>query len=372
MSAIRIPILDLRPEIEAIADDLRRAFDEVMGSSHFIMGPNVEAFEAECADALGAEHPAVGVNSGTDALFIALEALGVGPGDEVITTPFSFFATAEAVGRVGAQPVFVDIEPDTYNIDPARVEAALTPRTRAIIPVHLYGHAADMDAVGAIADAHKLAVLEDVAQAFGGEHRGRRLGTIGDAGAYSFFPSKNLGGFGDGGLITVRDAEALRVCRMLRAHGSAKKYHNEILGYNSRLDELQAAILRVKLPRLEQQNAGRRRVAQRYNALLADLDGVVTPVERDFAHHVYHQYTVRIRGGRRDAVKSALADAGIATMVYYPVPLHKLPIYLSMGAALPEAERASAEVLSLPIWPQMTDATQDEVVGALRDALARL
>ncbi|MBH25214.1 MAG: erythromycin biosynthesis sensory transduction protein eryC1 [Myxococcales bacterium] len=368
MSTIKIPILDLKPEIEEIADEVMASFERVMRSGHFIMGPNVKAFEAEVAEVLGTPW-ALGVNSGTDALFIALEALGVGPGDEVITTPFSFFATAEAVGRVGATPVFVDIERDAFNIDPACIEAAITPRTRAIIPVHLYGHAADMDAIEAIARAHDLAILEDVAQALGGEHRGRKLGTIGDAGAYSFFPSKNLGAFGDAGLLVTPDEEVARTASALRKHGAHRKYYNERVGYNSRLDEVQAAILRVKLPRLEAQNAGRRRVASAYNAMLADLDGVITPSEAPWARHVYHQYTVRILGDRRDHVREALAAEGVGTMIYYPVPIHQLPLYRDHAPTLPVAEELSREVLSLPIWPQMTDETQRTVVDALRRAL---
>ncbi|MEL6181795.1 MAG: DegT/DnrJ/EryC1/StrS family aminotransferase, partial [Myxococcota bacterium] len=326
-------------------------------------------FETEVGQYLDVPH-ALGVNSGTDALFIALEALDIGPGDEVITTPFSFFATAEAIGRVGATPIFVDIEPSTFNIDPECIAAAITERTRAIIPVHLYGHAADMDAIVALAQQHDLAVLEDVAQALGGAHRGRPLGTLGDAGAYSFFPSKNLGAFGDAGLlVTSRDAVA-HTAAMLRKHGAHRKYYNERIGYNSRLDELQAAILRVKLPRLEQQNAGRRRVAATYNAMLTDIEGLITPTEASWAHHVYHQYTVRILGQRREHVREALKAEGIGTMVYYPVPIHQLPVYREHAPTLPVAESLSHEVLSLPIWPQMTEEVQSTVVDALRRALA--
>ncbi|GIV96205.1 MAG: aminotransferase [Herpetosiphonaceae bacterium] len=369
MSQLKIPVLDLSPEIESLWDELNSAIQQVLRSGQFIMGSAVKAFETEVAAYLGVKH-AIGVNSGTDALVIGLRALGIGPGDEVITTPFTFFATAEAISHVGATPVFVDIDPRTYTIDPALIEACITPRTKAILPVHLFGHAADMDALMEIAEHHKLVVLEDVAQAFGGEYRSRKLGTIGQIGAFSFFPSKNLGAYGDAGLIATNDDQAAEVARMLRAHGARRKYYNEVLGYNSRMDTIQAAILRVKLPHLDSWNEGRRRVAQRYNELLHDLPGAVTPSEAPYARHVFHQYTIRILHGRRDQVQQALADAGIGTMVYYPVPVHKLPIYASLGYSLPHAEQAAGEVLSLPIWPQMEPELQRRITKALQKALA--
>ena len=299
---------------------------------------------------------------------IALRALGVGPGDEVITTPFTFFATAEAIMAVGAMPVFADIDAGTFNLDPQRVGAAVTPRTKALLPVHLFGRPAALDALGAVAERHGLHVVEDCAQSFGARFDGRMTGTLGDMGAYSFFPTKNLGAYGDGGLLTTDDDALADVARMLRAHGGTHKYHNEIVGYNSRLDALQAAILRVKLPHVEANNAGRRRVAARYNDALADLP-VVTPALVD--GHVMHQYTVRVRGGRRDAVQAGLSARGIQTMVYYPVPCHRLPVLAEHPqAALPEAERASAEVLSIPIWPQMNGDVQERVIETLRDVLA--
>lgn len=364
----RIPVLDLSPEIEILWDRLTAAMQRVVRSGQFIMGPDVAAFEQEVAQYLDVPH-AVGLNSGTDALLLALRALGVGPGDEVITSPFTFIATAEAVSLLGATPVFVDIDPRTFALDVARVADALTPRTKAVIPVHLYGHAADMDALTKLAARHKLHVVEDVAQAFGGRFRGRMLGTIGQVGAFSFFPSKTLGAFGDAGLVATRDESLAETVRMLRAHGSKKKYFNEILGYNSRLDTLQAAILRVKLPHIDAWNEGRRRVAARYDELLRPIEGLSTPHVDPAVTHVFHQYTVRILGGRRDAVQARLAERGIGTMVYYPTPVHKLPVYSHLGLTLPEAERASAEVLSLPIWPTMPTGTQDVVVRALRDAL---
>ncbi|MFP5503398.1 MAG: DegT/DnrJ/EryC1/StrS family aminotransferase [Candidatus Sericytochromatia bacterium] len=360
-----VPILDPMPEVEALWEPLMAAVARVFRSGSYIMGPEVVAFEREMADYLGVRH-AIGVNSGTDALVLALDALGVGPGDEVITTPFTFFATAEAVSRLGATPVFVDIDPVTLNLDPRRVESAITRRTRALLPVHLFGRVCDMVALSELAAAHGLHVVEDVAQALGASRGARRAGTFGHVGAYSFFPSKNLGAAGDGGLVTTDDPELAERVRMLRTHGAKKKYHNEILGYNSRLDELQAAILRVKLPRLDRQNALRREAATRYGQLLAGLGWLETPAPEPAEAHVYHQYTVRVAGGRRDALQAHLAEAGVQTMIYYPVAVHKLPVYAPPKAPLPVAEAAQHEVLSLPIWPGMPVAIQERVAAAIR------
>ncbi len=365
----RIPVLDLAPEIDALWDELQAALGRVLRSGQFILGPEVKAFEDEVAAYLGVRH-AIGVNSGTDALVIALRAAGIRCGDEVITSPFTFIATAEAASLIGATPVFVDIDPATFNLDPRQVARRITPRTRAIIPVHLYGQAADMDPIMELAVRHELRVVEDVAQAFGGRYRGRMLGTIGLAGAFSFFPSKNLGAFGDAGLIATNDDQLAETARMLRAHGSRRKYYNEILGYNSRLDALQAAILRVKLPHIEESIAGRRRAAEYYTRRLAEIPGVTPPPEAPYATHVYHQYTVRIAAGRRDAVQARLTERGIGTMVYYPVPVHQLPVYADRPYDLPNARQAADEVLSLPIWPQIAPSTQDAVIQALRDAMA--
>jgi dTDP-4-amino-4,6-dideoxygalactose transaminase len=364
-----VPVLDLGPETEALWDELTAAIHKVLRSGHFILGAEVKAFEAEVAAYLGVKH-AVALNSGTDALVIGLRALGVGPGDEVVTTPFTFFATAEAVSLLGATPVFVDIEPDTLNLDVRQLEAAVTPRTKAIVPVHVFGQACDMDGVMEVAARHGVPVLEDCAQCFGADHRGRRAGTLGAAAAWSFFPSKNLGAFGDGGMLTTDDDVLAGEARMLRAHGSRVKYHNEAIGYNSRLDELQAAILRVKLPHVDAANEGRRRVAARYAELFADVPGVTVPAERPWATHVYHQYTIRVADGRRDAVQQALAAEGIGTMIYYPVPLHHLPVYAAMGCSLPEAERAAGEVISLPITPTLSEGDQRRVVDAVAAAVA--
>jgi len=357
-----LPVYDPLPEVEALWEELQAAALRVLRSGRYILGPEVEAFEEEVAQYLGVKH-AIGVNSGTDALVIALRALGVGPGDEVITTPFTFFATAEAISLVGATPVFVDIDPRTYNINPDLISSAITPRTKAILPVHLYGLPADMDPILEIARSHGLKVLEDCAQAFGATYKGKKVGTLGDAGAFSFFPTKNLGGFGDGGLIATNSDEVAEKARMLRAHGSRRKYYNEAVGYNSRLDTLQAALLRVKLPRVDAWNEARRQVALRYNELLSDIPRLVLPEVSP--GHVFHQYTVRIPG-RRDEVQRALEAHGIGTMVYYPVPLHRLPVYAHMGLSLPQAERAAREVLSLPIGPHLNPSSQEGVSEALK------
>ena len=362
-----IPVLDLSPEIDGLWDEVQAALLAVVRSGKFIMGPDVAAFEDEAAAFLGARH-AVGVNSGTDALVIALRALGVGPGDEVITTPFSFFATAEAVSVVGATPVFVDIDLESLDLDPTQVEAAITPRTKVLLPVHLFGRACDMDALTAIADAHGLRILEDCAQSFGARIGDRRTGTIGDVGAYSFFPSKNLGAFGDAGLIATDDDDLAEAARMLRVHGAKKKYHNETIGYNSRLDSLQAAVLRVKLPHVDRRNELRRAVAGRYNELLSGVPGVITPEIVD--GHVFHQYTVRLLDADRDAVQAAMREQGVGTMVYYPVPQDRLPAYAGHHPRNPVSDLAATQVLSLPIWPEMAPDVQARVVRVLGDALA--
>lgn len=364
-----IPVCDLQPGIQAHWDEFMEAFASVLRSGQFIMGPNVQAFEEEVAAYHGVKH-AIGVNSGTDALFISLRALGIGPGDEVITTPFTFFATGEAISHVGATPVFVDIDPVTYNIDPNLIEAAITPRTKAILPVHLYGQAADMDPIVALAEKHDLKIVEDVAQAMGGRYKGRLLGTIGDAGAFSFFPTKTLGGFGDGGMITTNDDEVAEMARMLRTHGSKKKYYNEMIGYNSRLDELQAALLRIKLRELDTANEQRRAAAARYRELLGDTAGIELPAEAADVYHVYHQYTIRIKDRSRDQLQEALAAQGVSTMVYYPVPVHRLPVYDATSPTLSYAEAAAGQVLSLPMWAGMDEDTQERVAAALVRALS--
>jgi dTDP-4-amino-4,6-dideoxygalactose transaminase len=365
-----IPILDPTQEVAFLWDDLMAAAAGVLRSGEYINGPNVAAFETEMAEYLGVRH-AVGVNSGTDALVIALRAMGIGPGDEVITTPFTFFATAEAVSAVGATPVFADIDPVSFNLDPMSVEPLITLRTKAIIPVHLFGHAVDMDPINSLAAAYGLQVLEDVAQGMGAWYKGEKLGSLGTMGAFSFFPSKNLGAFGDGGLVTTHDDGLAEAARMLRVHGARKKYHNEVVGYNSRLDEMQAALLRVKLPYLDVSNEGRRAVARRYAEGL-EGGGLTIPAEAAYARHVFHQYTVRVPAGRRDALQAALAARGVSTMVYYPVPVHRLPVYRDRGDRAPLAEAAQSAVLSLPMWPRMPEFTQLQVIRAVWDALASI
>lgn len=360
-----IPILDISEEINTHWDELMDAIQHVLRSNQFIMGPQVAAFENRVADYLKVKH-AIGVNSGTDALVIGLKALGIGQGDEVITTPFTFFATAEAISHLGATPVFVDIEPNTFNMDVTKLEAAITSSTKAIIPVHLFGQACNMSLILQIANQYGLKVVEDVAQAFGGKSQMKSLGTIGHIGCFSFFPSKNLGAYGDGGLIATNDDQLADYCRMLRAHGSKKKYHNERIGYNSRLDEIQAAFLNVKLPYVDQWNEKRREIAAKYNTLLANVKGIVTPLETKGNSHVFHQYTLRVEEGRRDSLLKGLNDAGIQTMVYYPIPVHQLPVYKAQARSLPVAEKSAKEVLSLPIWPQIKLEQQERVAAAIK------
>ncbi len=362
----RVPVLDLSPEIDAQWPELMEAVERVLKSRQFIGGPEVVAFEEEAADYLGVSH-AVGVNSGTDALVIGLRALGVGPEDEVITSAFTFFACPESIGNVGASPVFADIDPGTLNLDLDRVREAITPRTRAIMPVHLFGRPVDMDELSAIATENGLKVIEDCAQSFGARFGGRQTGSLGDAGAFSFFPSKNLGAFGDAGLIVTDDAKVAESARKLRAHGGKHKYHNEMLGYNSRLDALQAALLRVKLPLIDERNLGRRRVAERYAELLGDIESLAVP--ETIPGHVFHQYTIRVSGGQRDDVKQGLEEEGIGSMVYYPVPCHRLPVYSHLDLRLPSAELAASEVLSLPIWPTMPEEVQERVAAVVRRVL---
>lgn len=361
-----IPILDLTAEVRQLDPELNAAIQNVLHTTQFIMGPDVKAFEREVAAFLGAKH-AFGVNSGTDALVIGLRAMGIGEGDEVITTPFTFFATAESISAVGAKPVFVDVEPDSFNINPALVAEKINPRTKAILPVHLFGRPANMSALMALAEKHGLFVLEDCAQSFGATDQGKPTGTIGTVGAYSFFPTKNLGCYGDGGLITTDDDALAETMGMLRVHGAKKKYHNEILGYNSRLDTLQAAILRVKLPHLADWNAARRAVATRYNEALEDVSGLITPEITD--GHVFHQYTIRIVEKKRDAVQQALRERGVGTMVYYPIPQDQLPIYRGQYPPNPVSDLLARQVLSLPMWPQMPEDVQSRVIEAVRDVL---
>jgi len=366
----RIPVLDLGPQLDSLWEELNRAFQRTLRSSRYILGPEVLAFEQEAARYLGVRH-AVGCNSGTDALVLALRALGIGPGDEVITTPFTFFATAEAISQVGATPVFTDVEEESMNLDPALIERAVTPRTRAILPVHLFGRPCAMADILDLARRRGLQVVEDCAQSFGARHRGKATGTLGRAGCFSFFPSKNLGAYGDGGLLATSDDGLADLARALRVHGGRKKYHNDMIGYNSRLDELQAAMLRVKLPRVDGWNAGRRRVAETYLRMLGGHPDITVPAVAE--GHVFHQYTVRVRGCDRDKLQARLSGEGVETMVYYPIPCHRLKPYRESHAhvACPVAERLCAEVISLPIWPEMDEADQAAVARALLAQVAQ-
>ncbi|SCZ55999.1 DegT/DnrJ/EryC1/StrS family aminotransferase [Thiohalomonas denitrificans] len=364
-----IPMVDLKGQYLAIKDEIDAGLLQALEKTQFILGPNVQAFERETAEYLGAEH-AIGVASGTDALHLGLIAAGIRPGDEVITTPFTFIATAEAIRYVGATPIFVDIDPATFNIDLAKAEAAITERTRALLPVHLFGQPVDMQAVGALAEKHGLSVVEDCAQSFGAAVGQRKTGTLGAVGAFSFFPSKNLGGFGDGGLVTTNSAAMAEHLRVLRNHGSWKQYHHSEIGFNSRLDELQAVILRAKLKHIDRYNDSRRRVAHRYTSALKEMADVTPPHEDGIGRHVYHQYT--LLSERRDEIMQALRGNDIACAVYYPIPLHQQEVFAEAcrGVELPVAESVSAQCLSLPIFPEMTDEQVDTVIGVIRETVA--
>ena len=358
-----VPLLDLQGQYQPLRDEILRAVERVCDSQRFIMGPEVEGLERELAAMLEVAE-AVGVSSGTDALLAAMMALGIGPGDEVVTTTYSFFATAGCIARLGAKPVLTDIDPVTYNIDPAEAAAAITSRTKAIIPVHLYGCSAEMAPILETAGKAGLAVIEDAAQAIGTCYKGRRVGGIGDMGCFSFFPSKNLGAFGDGGLVTTRDATLAEKVRLLRGHGMQPKYYHQVVGGNFRLDALQAAVLRAKLPRLAELTAARRAHADAYRARLAAAP-IPPELRLPAPHpaHVYHQFV--IRAPRRDELRAHLAAAGVGTEVYYPVPLHLQPCFAELGyrrGSLPVAERAAAEVLALPIHPALPPAALEYVV----------
>jgi dTDP-4-amino-4,6-dideoxygalactose transaminase len=367
---VRVPLLDLTQQHRSLEADLQAAIGAVLQAGQFIMGPNVKALEAELAAYTGVGH-AMGVANGSDALHLALQAAGVGPGDEVICPAFTFFATAGAVARAGATPVFADIDPATYTVSPEDMAPRITPGTKALIPVHLYGHPADMGAIMRLAADHGLTVIEDTAQAIGAALDGRRAASIGHFGTYSFFPSKNLGAYGDGGMVTTNDPGLAETVRLLRVHGASPRYYHRLPGYNSRLDELQAAILRVKLPHLDNWNAARRLAAERYRQLFAAAglgDRVVVPAEAAGCRHVYHQYTIRAE--QRDALQAHLESSGIGTAVYYPLPLHLQPVFQGLGyqpGDLPATEQACAEVLSLPVFPELTAEQQEYVVDKIRE-----
>jgi dTDP-4-amino-4,6-dideoxygalactose transaminase len=361
-----IPMVDLKTQYHDLKSEIDSAVLAAMESTQFILGPNVTGFEMEAAAYLGAPY-AVACASGTDALHLAIRAAGIGPGDEVITTPFTFIATAEAICYAGATPVYVDIDPRSFNIDPALIEAAITSRTKAIVPVHLFGQPADMAAIETISHKHNLILIEDCAQSFGASINGRMTGSIGRMGCFSFFPSKNLGCYGDGGMVTCSTQEMAEQVKVLRNHGSRIRYHHSVIGYNSRLDDIQAAILRVKLKRIDEFNSDRRRVAHLYSELLGDI--VSVPYEDAKGVHVYHQYTLLT--SRRDEVMAKLSEKHISSAVYYPIPLHKQDVFAEAyaGLTLPVAEDVASKCMSLPVYPEMPEESVRLVAQTIREAL---
>ncbi len=367
---MKIPILDLKSQYQKLKAEIDQAIANVLESSQFVLGPEVKKLESEIADYLDVKY-AIGVNSGTDALIIALRSLDIGLGDEVITTPFSFYATAESISVVGAKPIFADIDINSFNIDPKTIVDKITSKTKGIMPVHLYGQPAAMSNINSIAKEYNLKVIEDCAQAFGAVYygdcvscnqdchqdtrqhlTGKHVGSIGDVGAYSFYPTKNLGAYGDAGMIVTNDDKIADLAKMLRVHGSKKSYHNELLGYNSRLDSLQACILRVKLKYINQWNQARHHIAQTYNQLLENTPDIIVP--QITQGHVFHQYTIRVTNGKRNQLKDFLAQQGIGSMIYYPIPQDQLPVYENQYQPSPVSIKLADEVLSLPIYPELS------------------
>lgn len=380
-----VPLCDLQRQYIDLKDEIDDAMQQVAADARYILGPNVQAFEKEMADYCGCKY-AVGVGSGTDALHLALRALGIGSGDEVITTPFTFIGTTEAICMVGAAPVFVDIDPHTFNLDARLLDEAITPRTKAILPVHLYGQPCDMDRLVDIANRYELDIVEDCAQAVGATYRGQKVGSFGKAGCFSFFPSKNLGGIGDGGMVLTNDTQVYESVEMLRRHGGKVKYHHSRLGLNSRLDELQAAILRIKFKHLDDWNLSRRRIADRYSRRLSDSSSMVLPQEissseqhsdpgispgTDLVKHVFHQYTILVED--RSAVQKQLTASGIGCAVYYPVPLHLQEVHRSLGYStgdFPVAEDVSNRCLSIPMFPHLDEQQQSTIANHLESMVA--
>lgn len=365
---MKIPMLDLSEQYMSLKAEIDQAVQDVMLSTRFILGPEVKKLEATIADYSRVAY-GIGVANGSDALHLSLEACGVKAGDEVIVPAFTFFATAGAVARAGATPVFVDIDPVTFNIDPAKVVEAITDKTKAIIPVHLYGQAADMDPLNALAEKHNLFIIEDAAQAIGAEYKGKRVGDLGTMCCYSFFPTKNLGAYGDAGMVVSNNEALAEKVRVLRAHGSKPKYYHHLLGYNSRLDELQAAILNVKFPHLDKWSEERRANAAYYTEQLEKelSDFVTPPAEVEGRYHVYHQYTIRVKD--REGLKASLAENGVDSMIYYPLPLHVQPVFKDLGykeGDLPVTEEACKEVLSLPMFPELKREQQDYIIEQMK------
>lgn len=392
---MNIPLIDLKAQYNSISEDLDRVTKEVLSSAGYIMGKNVTEFEKEFAEYIGVKH-AISVGNGTDALVIALKSLGIGAGDEVITTPFTFFATAETISAVGAVPVFVDVEKDTFNIDPSKIEEKITEKTKAIVPVHIFGQSAKMDEINAIAEKHNLKVIEDACQAIGGKYKGRNIGTLGDVACFSFFPTKNLGCAGDGGIIVTDNDDVATIARALRTHGSGEngqkaynllnnineeidtvqnaddtvynplKYYNYLIGYNTRLDAIQAAILRVKLPYIDEWNAKRREIAKIYDESLKDTD-LVTPFVDENNVPVYHMYI--LQSEEREAILGKLKENGVATGVYYPVPLHLQKVYKNLGykeGDMPVAEYLSHRTFAIPVYPELTKEQVDYVIDSIK------
>lgn len=370
---MNVPLVDLTRSYRAIADRVEAATAEILRSGRYIGGASVKAFEAEFAAAIGSTE-GVACNSGTDALYLALRALEIGPGDEVLTAPFTFVATTEVVDLVGAKPIFADIDPESFNLDPDRVAAAITPQTRAILPVDLFGQPADMTRLLAIAREHNLYVIEDCAQATGATWGGQTVGSFGDVGCFSFFPTKNLAACGDGGMLTTDNSDLAARARMLANHGQSDRYLQSAIGINSRLDALQAAILRIKLEYLDEWNQQRRAIAARYDALLAPIPGLKLPREPEGGCGVWNQYTIRVQSGRdaRDRLRDRLQANGIGTSIYYPIAVHLQPVYRDRGyqrGDFPQAERATDEVLSLPMFPGLSESEQEQVAYCIKDNL---
>ncbi len=364
-----IPMVNLKAQYADIKDEIEQGIAETIANCSFILGPNVQAFEKEAAKYLGVKH-AVGCASGTDALHLALRAEGITTGDEVITSAFTFIATAEAIKYVGATPIFVDIDKKTFNITVENIEKAITSKTKAIMPVHLFGQPADLGKIKALCDKYGLKLIEDCAQSFGARINGQQTGAIGNASGFSFFPSKNLGAFGDGGLVVTNSDETAKMLKMLRNHGSDIRYYHDVIGYNSRLDDIQAVVLRAKLKRIDQYNQARRHAAHLYSELMADLP-LTTPYEDGLGEHVYHQYTLLC--DRRDEVIEALQTQQIACAVYYPVPLHQQNVFKEqcVGVSLPVTESVAANCFSLPICPSLSDETIKEIVAVIRAVLTK-
>jgi len=367
---MKVPFLDLGTQYRALKDEISSAIQPVFDMTAFAGGPFVAGFEEEFARFCGVSH-ALGVSNGTDALWTALLGLGVGQGDEVITVPNTFIATTEAISFCGAKPVLVDIDPVTYTMDPSLIEDAITPRTRAIIPVHLYGHPADMDPIMDIARRHNLLVIEDACQAHGTLYKGKQAGSIGDAGCFSFYPGKNLGAYGEAGAVITNREDLAQSIRMFRDHGQSRKYYHEIIGWNSRMDGLQGAILSVKLRHLPEWNEARRRAASMYSDLLGDMEDIILPVERDWARHVYHIYAIRVPD--RDEFINSLSERDVHYAIHYPVPIHLQNAYRFLGyreGSFPRAEQAAREQVSLPMFPEITGEQVEHAATEIRNVLS--